>query len=293
MAKNPSKPPRVRVNPFALRHTPASPFSHSDLPLSEIASIIENDADVVLREGYRDGVLLARLPRKYNSACFSAIAIVEPNEPVWEGARSRREAEAPRPYREVVRHAKSPAQCVDVVLYRQDVAEVPNPDPDTWDIISLNAYADDETDPPLLPTTIMCNALDALSQNPADPESIWQTARQQIDVASAYWCTRANVQLARYLQTDTIRPATPPAPLSHFESDFELWTTRRALWYALGAPNNGPHSWCVQVQGCVYFIAHDPDGDAARDTKALTHVSTCDFKLLAPLFNILETDCGV
>jgi hypothetical protein len=249
-------PFRVNVHKFAQRHTPASPYSHANMPLAELAELIATADGVVFRDGYRDGVLLARLPARLNQHFRSAVAMIQPNERVWEGTRARREGELPRPFREVVRADKSPAQCVDIVLYRQDLAEIDNPDLDAWEIISINAYPDDEADPPLLPTTIVHNLHDRLLGDPLQPAAFWAETQAELARAVPYWSSRAMIQPPRYLTDTYTTPATPPAS-PRLVPVGQKGATLRAVWYALGAPNDGPARWCVQLFERYFFITHD------------------------------------
>jgi hypothetical protein len=257
MPKKP-RPRRVIVHPFSRRQTPASPFSHSTLTLEQVAKVVAFADDVAFREGYRDGVLLARLPARLNSSFYSAVAELQPGERVWEGTRARREGESPRPFREVIREAKTPAQCVDVVLYRQDVvAELPKPDRDTWEIISINAYPDDEADPPLLPTTIVHNLHDRLLSDPLQPAAFWSETQTALARAVPYWGSRAMIQPPAYLNDPYTSPATPPAnPSSPLVELGCVGATERSVWLALGAPNDGDR-WCATAHDQIVIITHE------------------------------------
>ena len=197
----------ISVNPFVLRQTAESSYSHSILSFEEVASLLKNATPEQITEGYRpasyeDGgrVILMRLtPEQTSSNFFSAVTIIRPGEIVLEGMRSRREGEAPRHYREVLRDSKPVAKTVDLVFYNsialaQDGDNISELSPDNWELVSINASEDDCMDaPPITPTALHANYHN-LSGGTETSMSEYEY-HNEMRISKAYWDHRANIRL--------------------------------------------------------------------------------------------------
>ena len=197
----------VHVNPFVLRQTAPSPYSHSTLPYSYLSYLLYEVPSENISEGYRPAsyeqggrVILARLtPEQTADFFYSAITIVREGEEVIEGFRSRVEGETPRAYREVVRSEKPQAKTVDLVFYNsialaQDNSNVSEPHEGNWELISINASEDDNMEaPPITPTALEANykGLDGGTLTSMSEEEY----EAQMKVSKAYWGIRANIRL--------------------------------------------------------------------------------------------------
>ena len=197
----------VHVNPFVLRQTASSPYSHSSLPMQEVANLLSEVPSENISEGYRPAsyeqggrVILARLtPEQTGDLFYSAITLVKEGEEVIEGFRSRVEGETPRAYREVVRSEKPVAKTVDLVFYNsialaQDGNNVSEPQEGNWELISINASEDDNMEaPPITPTALEANykGLDGGTLTSMSEEEY----QEKMKISKAYWGIRANIRL--------------------------------------------------------------------------------------------------
>ena len=197
----------ISVNPFVLRQTPESSYSHSLLSFEEVASLLKDATPQQITEGYRPAsydqggrVILMRLtPEQASNNFFSAITLIEDGEEVLEGMRSRVQGEEPRPYREVVRNSKPVAKTVDLVFYNsialaQDGDNISELSPDNWELISINASEDDCMDaPPITPVALHANYHNlsgGTETNMTEDEYL-----SRMIVSKAYWDCRANIRL--------------------------------------------------------------------------------------------------
>jgi len=194
------------VNPFCLRQTVESPYSHSTLSFEEVALLLHEVESENLSEGYRPAsydqggrVILARLTDKVMDRFFSAITLIREGERVVEGFRSRVEGEAPRPFREVIRDSKPVAKVVDLVFYNsialaQDGDNISELSPDNWELVSINASEDECMDaPPITPNALYANYhnLDGGTETSMTQEEY----DAQMVISKAYWDCRANIRL--------------------------------------------------------------------------------------------------
>lgn len=197
----------ISVNPFVLRQTAESPYSHSLLSFEEVASLLKDATPQQITEGYRPAsyeqggrVILVRLtPEQTSSNFFSAVTIIRPGEIVLEGMRSRREGETPRHYREVLRDSKPVAKTVDLVFYNsialaQDGDNISELSPDNWELVSINASEDDCMDaPPITPVALHANYHN-LSGGTETSMSEFEY-HNEMRISKAYWDHRANIRL--------------------------------------------------------------------------------------------------
>lgn len=194
---------KIAVNSFAKRHTAEAPLSHSTLPLEEVANLL---LVAETREGYlplnhNEGgrVLVATLPENLSQHFYSAVCLIQEDEEVFEGIRSRVEGEEPRPYREVLRSQKPQAQKVGLIFYNSLALSITGdnelePRADNWELISINAYPDnDESMPPITPYALKANYYGWDGGTPTDmSEEDFQTMLRQ---SESYWTPRAFVRL--------------------------------------------------------------------------------------------------
>ncbi len=196
----------IAVNPFALRQTAESPYSHSSFSHQEVANLFRDVPQANLTEGYRPAsydqggrVVLARLTEEQTEGrFFSAITLIREGEEVFEGFRSRVEGEEPRPYREVVRDCKPQAKVVDLVFYNavalaQDGGNITELSPDNWELVSINASEDECMDaPPISPVALHANYhnLDGGTETTMTEDEY----NAQMKISKAYWDCRANIR---------------------------------------------------------------------------------------------------
>jgi len=147
----------IAINPFVLRQTEDSPYSHYLGDLYEVAEMARANFESAT-PGYRDGVMPVRVrPEGF----LSGVAQLAPGQELTGSYEARREGETPR--KEVLAKGatKLPAVQVDIVLYRSDVLaeeglNILDPNTDNWEVISINA-SPVEGDMPIAPMTLMHN----------------------------------------------------------------------------------------------------------------------------------------
>lgn len=146
----------VRVSDFVKRQTRESKHSHYEGSFDELAKLVAENLDKA-KPGYRDGVILVPVPPE---KFFSGVIEVNFDTILVAHFEARREGE--RPYINVTALGeKSPAQFVDIVLYRHDVLMEKNEastDAD-WEIISINARTTPE-EQPITPMAMARNMLE-------------------------------------------------------------------------------------------------------------------------------------
>lgn len=195
------------VNPFVLRQTTESPYSHSSLSFEEVALLLHDVEEKNLSEGYKPAshdqggrVLLARLSdEQVMSRFFSAITLIQEGERVIEGFRSRVEGEDSRPFREVIRDSKPVAKVVDLVFYNsialaQDDDNISELSPDNWELVSINASEDTNMEaPPITPVALHANFhnLDGGTETSMTQDEY----DAQMKISKSYWDCRANIRL--------------------------------------------------------------------------------------------------
>lgn len=136
----------IQTNSFARRQTPDSRFSHYEGTWEELEALVTASFDKAL-PGNRDGVLLVPVPA---DRFRSAVVEVEAGMPLEARFESRRSDEDPYISVTAPSGVKCPARAVDVIIYRHDVLAADG-DAETgadWEIISINARATDESEPP-------------------------------------------------------------------------------------------------------------------------------------------------
>jgi len=155
---------QIANNPFVLRQTQNSPFSHYGGSLGDVPGMaVANFADAA--PGYRDGVVTVRVPAE---GFFSGVVQLTPDQELTGSYKARRDGETPRQQVLAKGATKLPAAQVDIVLYRSDVlAEDVGPDTgkgnnsldpttENWEVVSINA-SPVEGEMPIAPMTLMHN----------------------------------------------------------------------------------------------------------------------------------------
>jgi hypothetical protein len=139
----------VKINTFCKRQTRESRFSHFEgtwEALEDLAAALL--AQGATRPGYRDGVVLVRVPCGTCGAFRAqAVARLEVGDRVAAQYWPRRDGEAPRLAVSINSDAlpvdrrveKVAASSVDLVLYRRDVLGDDATTDATWEIVSINA----------------------------------------------------------------------------------------------------------------------------------------------------------
>ncbi len=151
----------IVTNPFVLRQTPDSPFSHFDgeggwdALMERIRSAYAAGA---VRPGYRDGVCLVDIDV---ADILSGVAVLAEGAELIGSYKARVPGETPRKEVRAKGASKMDAVSAFAVLYRADVlAEGGNntlaADSGGWEVISLNA-APVEGDMPIEPGVLMHN----------------------------------------------------------------------------------------------------------------------------------------
>jgi len=130
----------IKNNPFVLRQTEDSSFSHYAGNIDSIPGMAEaNFGDAA--PGYRDGVVLVRVPAE---GFFSGVVQLTEGQELTGSYKARREGETPRKEVLAKDSVKLPAAQVDIVLYRSDVLAEDDdnslePTVNNWEVISINA----------------------------------------------------------------------------------------------------------------------------------------------------------
>jgi hypothetical protein len=134
----------VVVNPFVLRQTTASPFSHfggaggwDTLVTRTVAAMAEGNT----RSGYRDGVLEVIIDP---TDILSGVVVLAEGAELTGAYKARRPNEDPRKEIRAKGASKMPAVTASIILYRADVLAEDGDntlpaDSGGWEIISLNA----------------------------------------------------------------------------------------------------------------------------------------------------------
>jgi hypothetical protein len=156
----------IKASKFVKRQTRESEFSYYDGSWEWIEAmatgLLTEEGQPYIREGYRDGVVLANVPPWMNANFYSAVVPITEDiefETVFE---ARREGE--KPFKKSIAYGKKvPAKNVDIVLYRKDVLEEDPTDRDNltgadWEIVSINC-SPYEYDLPQSPSSMARNQL--------------------------------------------------------------------------------------------------------------------------------------
>lgn len=153
---------KVVVSPFARgRHlagpsTGLSYYAGTELSLVELINNSLDDEDP--KPGYRDGVVLVRVPAE---GFFSGLVRLQPGDSLQAEFKARREGEDPFVNVRALK-APQPAGHVEIVLYSHAVLaednEASDDDPEAWEVISVNAQPA-PGDVPMDPMTMARNML--------------------------------------------------------------------------------------------------------------------------------------
>jgi hypothetical protein len=154
----------VSINSFVLRQTPESPYSHYSGEWLDIALTCRYYLSIGsnVRPGYRDGVLLVDLSdTAMKGEFFTSIVQVKEGDMLWAHVVRRRAEE--EPYVQLTTNVdKSLARHVDIVLYKHDLVDTPEIDPDgttaEWQVIAILAR-DSVEELPVDPVTMARNFL--------------------------------------------------------------------------------------------------------------------------------------
>jgi hypothetical protein len=148
---------KIVNNPFVLRQTAESPFSHYGGDISTIPDLVLPCFDHAI-EGYRDGVISVRIPP---AGFHSGIVQLNEGDELVGSFKARRDGETPRKQVLAKGASKIVAVQVDIILYRSDVLAEDGdnslePSKDNWEVVSINA-SPTNGDLPIAPMTLMHN----------------------------------------------------------------------------------------------------------------------------------------
>jgi hypothetical protein len=144
----------IRINPFVLRQTANSPFSHHELEGGDealIALVSQNFNGA--RPGYRPEVLLVPVPPE---GFFTSVVQLSPGDVLSGSYTPRREGEEPRKRIGSPGGQKMPARSVEIVLYHASILGEDATGEEGWEIISINA-SPWEGPMPIDPETLIAN----------------------------------------------------------------------------------------------------------------------------------------
>lgn len=173
----------IGVSTFVQRQTEFSKFSYFDGSWDELAALVKTYFDLGnYGPGYRDGVVLVTVPPQ---GFYSGVIQVTPHTVLEAKFDARRKGEAPFIHVEAVAGRKTPAEMVEIVLYRADVLAENNErsTDDDWEIISINARPTVEAEP-MTPMAMARNFLGL----PGGTQATYTA--QQFAEAIVYWSTR-------------------------------------------------------------------------------------------------------
>jgi len=145
------------INPFVLRQTKNSPFSHYGGTFDGVLALVEDNFENA-KSGYRDEVVLVSVPPE---GFFSGVVQLEEGQELTGSFKARRDGESPRKQVLAKGATKIPAVSVDIVLYRSDLLADSGDNAleataDNWEVVSINA-SPVEGDMPIDPITLMHN----------------------------------------------------------------------------------------------------------------------------------------
>jgi hypothetical protein len=155
---------KIKASKFVKRQTRESEFSYFDGSWEMLEELtlynFQHTSNIV--EGYRDGVVIVRLPKMDLTRFISAVVPITDDiefETIFE---ARREGE--KPFKKSIAYGKKvPARNVDIILYRKDVLEEDSTDRESltgadWEIVSINC-SPYEYDLPQSPSSMARNQL--------------------------------------------------------------------------------------------------------------------------------------
>lgn len=174
---------KVKASNFVKRQTEESSYGHYSGSWSELEDLVIEHFDE-RTDGYRDGVVLVPVPK---DGFFTSIVELSEDDTFYSEYSSRQPGEAPQLSTNVVGKSKSPANFVNIVLYRADVlAEDDDRSTDAeWEIISINAAPCEEL--PMDPVTMMRNELHLKGGTKAS------YSKEQYIEAIRFWASHSTV----------------------------------------------------------------------------------------------------
>ena len=149
----------IVLNPFVLRQTLESQFSHWEFSNDELASRTKTAFKAgQVEEGYRPGVVLVQIDPE---GVYTGVCQLEAGDTLAGRFEARRDGEDPRRSVWKVGGKKLPAKRVDVVLYASSVLAEDNsqsipPEEGNWEVVSVNARLTEGPEP-LKAGTLMAN----------------------------------------------------------------------------------------------------------------------------------------
>lgn len=148
----------IHLNSFAHRQTKESRFSYFSGTPDELKFLVLSHFDKAV-QGYRPGVLEVPVPPE---GFFSSVVELQEGDKLVGGYTPRRPGEEPRKWVEVPGSRKLPAKSCTIILYasellREDKDNELPPEPDNWEIISINASVSESGREPMPPETLMAN----------------------------------------------------------------------------------------------------------------------------------------
>jgi hypothetical protein len=176
---NSNSTPTFGINPFVLRQTPESEFTHFDGGWDRLLELVREHFHEA-KPGYREGVCLVPVPAE---GFFCGVVVLEEGDKLVGEYKARRPGEEPRKTTRVLRPrerhvgpaaiergahwtetypipgaGKSACAHVDVVLYSRETLEEGGEDctGEDWDVISVNGRLTDE-EMPIAPMTLIAN----------------------------------------------------------------------------------------------------------------------------------------
>jgi len=174
----------IGINQLVRRQTEKSKFSYYSGTWEELVGITEGQFNGA-KPGYREGVRLVTVNPK---GFFSGVVQVTPETVLKATLEVRQPGEAPYISVVAVGGQKMPAKVVEIVVYSREVLLEEGPDSVStnlaWEIISINARATEEPEPPT-PQAMMRNFLNLAGGTKAE-----YTA-QQFAESIRYWSNKA------------------------------------------------------------------------------------------------------
>lgn len=178
---NSDKTPTFGINPFVLRQTPESEFTHFGGGWPRLLELVAENFSQA-KPGYRDGVCLVPVPPE---DFFCGIVELQEGDKLTGEYQARRQGEEPRKTLRAVSEGKSKLPCaaVDVILYSRETLEEGNEDRTgkDWDVISVNGRLTEE-EMPIAPDTLIANhfELDGGTATGMSPEEFEAALRESV-----------------------------------------------------------------------------------------------------------------
>ena len=147
----------IANNPFVLRHTQESPFSHFNGNIEDIPALAEKHFNNQ-SPGYRDGVILVEVPVE---GFFTGVVTLTEGAELTGSFKARQDGETPRKEILAKGASKIAAAKVEIVLYRSDVLAESGDNTlesstENFEVISINA-SPTKGETPINPMTLMHN----------------------------------------------------------------------------------------------------------------------------------------